>query len=104
MFAVHGAVAGTFATRIPWLADHLRTDPGGLGVALLFVAFGAMAAMPVAGGITHRLALRAGPGLLVLLGCASLVLPAFAPNLPLFAASLFVYGAPSGLADVAMNA
>jgi len=103
-FAAHGAVVGTFATRIPWLADHLHTDPGGLGIALLFVAVGAMAAMPFAGLITHRLDLRAATRLLMVLWCASLVLPAFAPNLPLFAASLFVYGATSGLADVAMNA
>src|SRR5688572_25433290 len=33
IFAVHGAVAGTFATRIPWIADHVQTDPGGLGLA-----------------------------------------------------------------------
>ncbi len=104
IFAVHGAVAGTFATRIPWLADHLDTDPGGLGVALLFVAIGAMAAMPFAGKITHRLDVRTATRVLMVLWCLSLILPPLAPNLTVFAFTLFIYGATSGLADVAMNA
>src|SRR4029077_15531379 len=103
-FAAHGAVVGTFATPLPGLARPPPTHTGGLGIALLFVAVGAMAAMPFAGLITRHLDLRAATRLLMVLWCASLVLPAFAPNLPLFAASLFVYGATSGLADVAMNA
>lgn len=33
VFAVHGAVSGSFATRIPWVQDHLGTGTGGLGLA-----------------------------------------------------------------------
>ena len=104
IFALHGAVVGTFATRIPWLADRLDTDPGGLGLALLFAAVGAIAAMPFAGRITHRYDIRTVTGVLMVLWCLSLILPPLAPNLPTFAATLFLTGATSGMADVAMNA
>ena len=45
IFAVHGAVTGTFAARLPWLADHVGVSAGGLGVALLMPGLGALAAM-----------------------------------------------------------
>ena len=104
IFALHGAIVGTFATRIPWLADHLDTNPGGLGLALLFGAVGAMVAMPFAGRITHRYDIRTVTRVFMVLWCLSIILPPFAPNLPVFAATLFLYGATAGMADVAMNA
>ena len=104
VFAVHGAVVGTFATRIPWIAERLQIDAGWLGFALLFGAVGATGAMPFAGRITHRYRSRplaAGswsPG-------ASRIIPtAFAPSVPLLCAAMLVHGATAGLADVAMNA
>ena len=103
-FAVHGAVVGSFATRLPWIADRLGTDPGGLGLALLFVAVGAMATMPLAGWIIHRYRIRPVIRVLMTLWCFALILPALAPNLLALGAALFVYGVTSGMSDVAMNA
>ena len=54
VFAVHGAVNGSFATRIPWIRDRLDLDPGALGLALLAPAAGALLAMPPAGALVHR--------------------------------------------------
>ena len=40
VFVVHGAVMGTFSTRIPAIAEHLHLTPGTLGVALFAPAVG----------------------------------------------------------------
>lgn len=104
VFAVHGAVTGNFATRIPWIRDHLSLEAGELGIALAFPAIGAALAMPLAGRVAHRLGSRAALRLLLALWCASLALPALSPALPVLCTALLAYGAASGLADVAMNA
>ncbi|ALC24417.1 MFS transporter [Streptomyces pristinaespiralis] len=104
VFCVHGAVTGSFATRIPWIQDHAGVGAGQLGLALAFPALGASVAMPLAGAISHRLGARSALRVLLALWTLSLVLPAFAPNLFTLCAALFVYGATSGMSDVAMNA
>jgi predicted MFS family arabinose efflux permease len=104
IFAVHGAVTGTFAARLPWVADHVGVSAGGLGVALLMPGIGALAAMPLSGRLTHRYDLRSLTRILILMWCAALVLPALPTTLPVLCAALAVYGAAAGVADVAMNA
>ncbi|MEZ0068091.1 MFS family permease [Streptacidiphilus sp. MAP12-20] len=104
VFVVHGAVAGSFATRIPWIKDHLHLSPGQLGLALVAPAIGSFAAMPLAGRLLHARGHRSGIRLLIMLWSAALVLPALAPNLPILALSLLCFGATSGVSDVAMNA
>jgi hypothetical protein len=83
IFAVHGAVTGTFAARVPWIADHV-----GAG----------------AGRLAHRFDLRPLVRVLILCWSAALLLPALPTSLPLLCVALVVYGATAGLADVAMNA
>jgi MFS family permease len=104
VFAVHGAVVGTFAARVPWIADHVGVGPGGLGIALLMPGLGVLAAMPLSGRLVHRADLRTLVRALILLWCAALLLPAFPAGLALLCAALILYGAAAGLADVAMNA
>ncbi|TVL93223.1 MFS transporter [Streptomyces sp. SAJ15] len=104
VFAVHGAVTGNFATRIPWIQEQLDISAGRLGLALAFPAIGASLAMPLAGWVSHRLGARAALRGLLALWCASLALPAASPGLVWLFGALFVYGATSGMADVAMNA
>ncbi|MEV5988216.1 MFS transporter [Streptomyces sp. NPDC052051] len=104
VFAVHGSVTGSFATRVPWIQDHAQLGAGQLGIALAFPAFGASLAMPLAGRISHRLGARTALRLLLSLWTLSLVLPSLAPNLPTLCVALFAYGAASGMSDVAMNA
>lgn len=103
-FAVHGAVTGTFATRIPWIADHLRTDAGGLGVALLFGSVGAITVMPFTGRFIHRIRARRLVPALMVMWCLAVIVPALAHNVPALCAAMFLYGATAGAADVAMNA
>ncbi|MDW4904319.1 MFS transporter [Streptomyces sp. ADMS] len=104
VFAVHGAVTGSFATRVPWIQDHASVSAGQLGLALAFPALGASVAMPLAGRISHRFGARKALRGLVSLWTLSLALPALAPNLLTLCLALFVYGATAGMADVAMNA
>ncbi|WP_328503951.1 MFS transporter [Streptomyces sp. NBC_00457] len=104
VFAVHGAVTGSFATRVPWIQDHAGVSAGQLGLALAFPALGASVAMPLAGRISHRFGARNALRGLIALWTLSLVLPALAPNLLTLCLALFTYGATAGMADVAMNA
>ncbi|WP_049576738.1 MFS transporter [Streptomyces sp. SBT349] len=104
VFALHGAAQGSFATRIPWLKDHLDLSTAVLGLALAFPAVGASIAMPLASRFIHRYgALAAVRGLLAL-WCAALALPPLAPNLVVLCAVFTLFGATAGMADVAMNA
>ncbi|MFD3308578.1 MFS transporter [Streptomyces sp. NPDC058656] len=104
VFAVHGAVTGSFATRVPWIQDHASVSAGQLGLALAFPAIGASVAMPLAGSVSHRFGARAALRGLIALWTLALTLPALAPNLLTLCMALFVYGATAGMADVAMNA
>ncbi|MEU2511158.1 MFS transporter [Streptomyces syringium] len=104
VFAVHGAVTGNFAARVPWVQEHAGISPGQLGLALAFPAIGASAAMPLAGRVSRRFGSRAALRGLLVLWCAALVPPAFAPGLLTLCGALAVYGATAGMADVAMNA
>jgi MFS family permease len=104
VFAVHGAVTGSFATRVPWIQDHASLSAGQLGLALAFPAFGASCSMPLAGRISHRFGSRNALRGLIALWTLSLVLPGLAPNLYTLCLAMFVYGASAGTADVAMNA
>ncbi|MEU5581981.1 MFS transporter [Streptomyces huasconensis] len=104
VFCVHGAVTGSFATRVPWIQEHASVSAGMLGLALAFPAIGASVAMPLASRISHRFGARNALRGLLALWTLSLILPSLAPNLLTLCAALFVYGATSGMSDVAMNA
>ncbi|NDZ82100.1 MFS transporter [Streptomyces sp. SID10853] len=104
VFCVHGAVTGSFATRVPWIQEHAGVSAGQLGLALAFPAIGSSLLMPVSGAITHRFGARNALRGLLALWTLALALPAFAPNLVTLCAVLFFYGAAAGMADVAMNA
>ncbi len=104
VFAVHGAVTGSFATRVPWIQDHAHVAAGWLGFALAFGAFGASCSMPLANWITHRFGSRTALRGLIAMWTMSLILPSLAPNLVTLCLAMFTYGASAGMADVAMNA
>ncbi|MFF6836632.1 MFS transporter [Streptomyces sp. NPDC012438] len=104
VFCVHGAVTGSFATRIPWIQEHAGVSAGQLGLALAFPALGASLAMPLAGSVSHRFGARTALRGLLTLWTLSLILPSLAPNVWALCGALFVYGATAGMSDVAMNA
>lgn len=104
VFVVHGCVTGSFAARIPWIASHVGVGVGGLGVALLMPAVGALLAMPFSGRLAYRYALRPFVAVSIVAWCGALVLPALPTSLWLLCVVLLVCGAAAGLGDMAMNA
>lgn len=104
VFAAHGMASGTFATRIPWIREHLGLSPGWLGLALVFMTVGASAAMPLSARLAHRYGARRALAGVSVVCCAGLVLPPLAPALGWLCLALFLYGCGLGLMDVAMNA
>lgn len=103
VFALHGGVAGSLATRIPWIQDHLGLSPALLGLVLLCQPIGAFIGMPTATRLAHKLGGRRATRLLLAVWCAALALPALAPA-PVWLFAVFVgYGAAAGLCDVVMN-
>ncbi|CAI4152463.1 MFS transporter [Streptomyces albidoflavus] len=104
VFCAHGAVTGSFATRVPWIQEHAQISAGQLGLALAFPAVGAALAMPLAGSVSHRFGSRAALRGLVALWTLALALPSLAPDLLTLCLALFVFGASAGMSDVTMNA
>lgn len=104
VFAVHGAVTGSFAARVPWVASHVGVDVGHLGLALLMREIGALFAMPFSGRLAHRFTFRPLVAVTIAAWRAALVLPALPTSLALLCLALLVFGATAGIADMAMNA
>ncbi|MEY9934827.1 MFS family permease [Catenulispora sp. GP43] len=104
VFATHGAVTGTFSSRLPWLSDHLQLSAGRLGIALLMPSIGAIATMPFAGRAVARFGTRATARALIGVFLAVTVATSWMPSLPALAACMVVSGAVGGTSDMAMNA
>ena len=104
VFAVHGAVAGTLTTCIPWLSSHHHLSPGLLGMVLFCPPIGAFVAMPMASRLAHHLGGRRTARLLIALWCVLLPLPALAPSVPFLFGAFLLFGAGAGVSDVVMNA
>ena len=104
VFAANGVAFGTFAARVPAIKDRLELGDGELGLALLFIAAGALVAFPVAGRLIastgSRPVTRAGLCLMP----AALALVALAPSLPTLMGAALAFGAANATLDVAMNA
>lgn len=103
VFAVHGTVSGNFATRVPWIQQHLGLGAGQIGLALLCVALGSFLAVPLASRLIGRFGARA----VVRVGLPSIAvtiaLPALMPNFIALCAVLLVFGVVVGAADAAMK-
>jgi predicted MFS family arabinose efflux permease len=104
VFALNGAMIGTWVAHIPWLQDRLDISKTTVGICLLCMAAGALVAMPLTGhildGRSSALVTRAA----ALVFCLMLPLPLVAPGPVALGAILFVFGAANGAMDVAMNA
>lgn len=104
IFAVHGAVSGSLAARIPWIKDHLELGAGQLGLALIMPALGALSTMHFAGRLVTRFGGRTATRVLIALWCLALVLIPLAPNRWVLMIVLLLAGSAAGMSDMAMNA
>ncbi len=103
MFILNGALLGIWASRIPAMAERHNLNERELGLLLLLLAVGAIAAFPLAGRFSDRwgavyLTLR-----LAVAYTGALGLTALAPNVATLAIALALFGATHGAMDVAMN-
>jgi predicted MFS family arabinose efflux permease len=103
MFLVCGTVTASWAPQVPLAKARLGLDDGVLGLTLLGLGAGAMVAMPLAGLLAARFSSRAITALSGVLICLALPLVVLAPDAPLLALALFLFGAAIGSMDVAMN-
>jgi len=104
VFAVNGAMIGTWVAHIPWLQDHLGISRATLGLCLLCMAVGAVVSMPLTGLILDRRPSASVARWSTLVFCLMLPLPLLATSPLMLAPILFVFGASNGAMDVAMNA
>lgn len=103
VFALNGALYGSWFARVPDAADRTHSTPGVLGLTLLAVAAGAIAAMPFAGRLCVRVDSRYVVITAAALNCLSLPLIALVTSPVTLAAVLALYGVGAGSTDVSMN-
>lgn len=104
VFFANGFMFSNWVVRIPSVKDRLGLNDAELGLALVFMAIGALIAMPVGGALigrigSGRIAAVVGTAYVLAFGIVGL-----ADSLPLLGAALFLMGLGNGAMDVAMNA
>jgi predicted MFS family arabinose efflux permease len=104
IFAVDGAVVGTWAARVPALQEHAHVGTATLGLALAGLAAGALVAMPLCGWRTARSGSRRTTLVCVAAIVVALPIPALATSAVGLVLGAMVLGAANGGIDVAMNA
>ena len=82
LFFANGCGLGSWLPHIPDVKIWHGLSDGVLGLALLAIAGGAVAALPVAGALTARYGSRPTSRAAALLFCAVLSLPLLAPTFP----------------------
>lgn len=103
VFFVNGVVIASWVPHVPEAKSRLGLGDGTLGLALLGMALGAVAAMPLAGMAMRRLGSRAVTAVSGFLYCATFPLPVLAPDVVTLVLGLVLFGAATGSMDVAMN-
>lgn len=104
IFLINGTVFSSWVPHIPHVQERLGLSEGGLGLALLGMALGAIVAMPVSGWLISRVGSRRIMTVATVAFCLALPLPVLAPSPLTLAAALTLFGVCNGGMDVAMNA
>lgn len=104
VFLIHGIMVGTWVAQIPWVQANLKITNTELGLALLFIAVGAVVAMTVAGQALTRISSRRMVRSAALVCIVVFPLALVSPSWLTLALSLFAFGATNGAMDVSMNA
>jgi MFS family permease len=104
-FVASGVAFASWASRIPQIRDRLHLSPSALGLVLLSLSIGSMAALPLAGSVVARFGARRTTGVAAVLfsaGLATLAVGSLVGVAPVVA-GLVVVGASMAVWDVAMN-
>ncbi|MTD59308.1 MFS transporter [Amycolatopsis pithecellobii] len=103
VFALNGAVYGSWAPRVPALAERLHAAPGSLGLALLGASIGMLIAASMSGRLVERFGVRAAIVASTLLSCVILPFVGAAGSVLALGFVMFGLGASVGMMDVSMN-
>ena len=104
MFALNGMFFGTWAARVPAVAEKYGLDPGALGLVLLAIGLGAIASFPFAGRWADQLGAAKVTLWLAASHLAAFWAVALAPGVWALVPALFYFGTMHGAMDVTMNA
>jgi predicted MFS family arabinose efflux permease len=104
IFFVAGGTWGEWVTRVPGIQYQVHTRSGPLGVALLCLAVGAVAARPCCSRLVQRYGSGRVTRIAMVYCCLSLILPALSGSVWTLGLALVVFGSALGAVDVAMNA
>jgi MFS family permease len=102
-FAAFGAFWGTWGASIPRVRGQAGLDDSQLGVAVLFVAVGALPAMLLTGKAIDRWGLHVAALTIAALGGSGILVASAAHDLVSLSVALTVVGVTSGASDVAIN-
>ncbi len=104
MFLANGFMVGSWAPQIPPFVERLGITEFTLGLLILGFGLGAVCAMVAAGHLIARYGSQQTLRMFAVLVIFGLLLVALAPNVPLAAIALFIFGGSIGAMDVSMNA
>jgi MFS family permease len=104
LFVLDGAVFGSWASRVPDVAAAVGAGHSTLGIALLCLSLGALVSMQITGSLCARFG--AGPvgAAAAVAVSATVLLPGLASSVSALCLALFVFGAATGMVNVAANA
>jgi predicted MFS family arabinose efflux permease len=103
VFAVSGALLGTWVSRLPATRDRLHASPAELGLVLLAPGLGSLVSMPSTGWLCRRFGSRTAVAGTALPCCAVVFALSVVPSLATLAVALFAWGLLFGAWDVSMN-
>lgn len=102
-FLIAGLGMSSWAPLVPFAKERLAVNEATLGVLLLCLGLGSLAAMPVTGVLVGRLGCRRVIAAAALVMSVSLLCLTSAPSVMTMAIALLFFGAGVGTVDVAMN-
>src|SRR5438552_4395425 len=103
IFLANGFLTGSWAPQIPVFLTRLDISKFTLGLLILLFGAGAVMAMTWCGHLISRYGSRTVLRWFGLCGSFGLLVVALAPNVPLAAIAMLVFGGSIGGMDVAMN-
>ena len=104
LFVLDGAVFGSWAARVPDVAARVGAGHSTLGVALLCLSLGALVCMRSTAAWCARFGAGPVSAVAAVAVSAAAVLPGLVSSVPALCVALLVFGAATGMVNVAANA
>jgi MFS family permease len=103
LFVLDGAVFGSWAARVPDVAATVGAGHSTLGIALLCLSLGALVCMRVTGAWCARFGAGPVSAVAAVAVSAGALLPGLVSSVAALCVALFVFGAATGMVNVAAN-